>query len=110
MHNGSISYGRVTDYRDGDTLWNVFSPILRGVRLSPELCYFAATRTLVLGSFAVEEHDAGKTGVLQVIYSILANDLDDSELTYSVMAVAQTAAEMGSELQSRFGGKLASDS
>lgn len=109
VHDASLSFGNVTDFGDGDTVWNVFSPILRGVRLSPELFHFAATRTLVLGSFVVEEHDDGKTGILQVTCSILANDLDDSELTHSVMAVAQVTAGMGSELQSRFGGKLASD-
>lgn len=103
----AFGWGNVADWGDGDTYFYVTAAVLLDVPLSADLYRFAATESFTFGSMSVVESDDGRTGRLMFRDTILANDLDDSELQMIVIAVLITAVNAGPDLKSRFGGRLA---
>lgn len=105
----AFGWGNVADWGDGDTYFYVTAMVLLDVPLSLDLYRYAATEWFTFGSMSVLEADDGRTGSLMFRDSILATDLDDSELQLLVIAVLMTAVNAGPELRSRFGGQLSRD-
>jgi len=101
----STTFARVFDWEEGDSVLNVFSPVLIEVPITPALLEYAATEFFVIGHMRVIPDDSGRSGQLQMEYRLLANDLDISELKAAVIGVSAVAKNSFAELQQRFGGK-----
>ena len=104
-NDSTITIAQIFDWEDGDTVFNVFSPVLIEVPITPELLEYAATEFFVLGHMRVVPDESGRTGALQMEYRILANDLDLSELQAAVRTVSGVIEANFEELRQRFGGK-----
>ena len=104
--DSTVAFGRVADWGDGDVIFNVYAPVLLDVPITNELCRYVATESFVLGNLILQEASDGRTGELQYHYRIVANDVDESEVRFAVLAVALTADELDGQLVRRFGGRV----
>lgn len=90
---------------DDNTAVAITAPLIFNARRSPELFHYVATSgSYRFGHLAAYEADGG----VQILYrhTLLGDYLDPDELNWAVSAMAQTADEVDTELQRRFGGEL----
>ena len=83
-------------------------PMVFKVPVTHELCLYIATEgtRYRFGCINLILKEDGKTGDLFFDYTILANDLDQSEVDNAIRAVLYTAEALDTELQKRFGGEM----
>jgi hypothetical protein len=107
VHIRIIDWGKS---KDGEprSLVRVSSPILRGVKPTPELYQFLVREAprLWFGSIAVWD-DEESPGLLSLTlgHTLLGDYLDEEELRAALFGVLNSADEMDDQLQKRFGGK-----
>lgn len=105
-HESTRVFVRVLDFGDGDTLVEVFAPVLIDVPLTPALFEYVATQnTYRFGKLSILKSDGSASGVLQVSHSLLGNTLDEEELVGPVAMLATLANNLDDELQPQFGGR-----
>ena len=83
-------------------------PMVFKVPVTHELCLYIATEgtRYRFGCINLILKEDGKTGDLFFDYTILANDLDQSEVDNAIRAVLYTAEALDTELHERFGGEM----
>lgn len=96
----------VIDWGDGNTLVKIDAPILFDVPVTDELYKYVAQNSnkRFFGALGLVEGDDG-LAILHMDQTILGDTLDEPELMFAVVLVAQTADKLDDELQSRFGGQ-----
>jgi len=100
----------VEGFGDDRTVVVVSSPMLEGVPVTEALCRWIATegQNFLLGSVSLDldEDDDGKTGMVSFNYSMVGDDLDESELEAAVLVVVGESDVHDNKLQKMFGGTL----
>lgn len=106
----AFGWANVYEWGEGSSVFIVHAQVLLNVRLTPELYRYAATEFFMFGCMRVNE-DPERSGYGSLIFTdtILANDIDDSEIEAAVALVVMTAADRGPQLKKQFGGKVSSD-
>lgn len=111
-NESAVGFVSVVDWGDGDTIVKVWSPMLRDVDLTPELFRWVAVegqgRWFAHARIWLDSDNPRKGGVGWE-YDLLGNFLDPEELLHCVGAVMVGSNKLDDELQSKFGGKRASD-
>jgi type III secretion system-like peptide-binding chaperone len=99
----------VRQFGDSSAVVNVFAITNVDLEPSPQLYEFVATHSgdWVMGHLALDVTDGRGTLVLR--HTLLADYLDEPELSNAVRAIAFTADEIDNELKAKFGGRLASE-
>lgn len=84
------------------------SPMVFKVPVTHELCLHIATEgtNYRFGCINLNLKEDGKTGDLYFVHTILANDLDQSEVDNAIKAVLFTAEGLDTELHKKFGGEM----
>jgi len=107
VHEGStIASALVMPWGDDRCVVEVRAYVVLGAELVPELMRYLLEQNneLMLGAFGIDSE-----GDVFFSHSILANDLDKSELRASINAVKFTADKYDDELQARWGGQRMAD-
>lgn len=96
----------VLDWGDGNTLVRINAPILFDVPVSDALYKYVAqnSNNRFFGALGLAEGDDG-TAVLFMDQTLLGDTLDEPELMFAAVLVAETADRLDDELKPRFGGK-----
>lgn len=81
-------------------------PLVVEVPLTPALFEYVATSSFRMGALNVNRNEGDKIGAIFLTYSIVGDDLDESELTTAVNVMAVTGNTLDNELQEKFGGHL----
>ena len=82
-------------------------PLVRDVPVSNELFRYVATEhDYRFGNLIVELEDDDRKAFLLFRHSILANDLDASEVKNALFCVLFTGDDLDTEIQKRFGGTM----
>ena len=108
---------RVVDWgktKDGEprTLVHISSPVLRGLKPSPELYEWVAkdgTKFWFGHMQLFEDQKAPGTLLMMMAHTLLGDYLDEAELSSALFAVLGSADEWDDKLQARFGGKRGAD-
>jgi hypothetical protein len=111
-HNSAITFVEVGEgFGDDGVVIAINCPLLTDVKLTNELFRHVATegQQFKIGGLIVQPDDKGKTGWVLYCYSIIADDLDESELMQAVLGVSYIGDDIGADLQKQFGGKLFGD-
>lgn len=115
FHESAACLVRVVDWdkeREGrNTLIQVSAPILWNVKRTPALYEWVATegQTYDIGRIACNNSDkSGETNV-EFEHNLLGDNLDEPELTTTVVQLLSQANDLDDELQRKFGGKRAED-
>lgn len=108
-HESAVAFVSVREGFGDGTLVDVRCPMVKGVKITNELCRWVATEGQdfkIGGTYLMEESDNDKQCWIFFHYSLTADDLDESELMNAVFAIVFTAQELDNELQDKFGGEL----
>ena len=82
-------------------------PLVRDVPVSNELFrYVAIEHDYLFGNLVVELEDDDRKAFVLFKHSILANDMDASEVKNALLAVLFTSDDLDTEIQKRFGGTM----
>lgn len=102
----SVVFVNVYAINDTTTMIKVFSILLRGVALTPELYRWVATegQNYRFGHCLVTEGEGGVGSVI-LDHTLLGDFLDAEELKWAVFAMGSTADEIDDVLKTRFGGQ-----
>ena len=95
-------------FGDDGTIVRILCPLVTGVEITNELCLWIATQGQnyrLGGTFLSPDSDGGH-GAVAFDYSMVADDLDESELMNGLLAVVHTGNNLDNELQNMFGGEL----
>ena len=86
----------------------VYCPLVVGVPISFDLCRWVATdgQFYKLGRAWINLDENEETGWLYFGHSMIADDLDESELMGAVYAITYTSNDLDNELRDKFGGEL----
>ena len=108
-HNSATLIVEVEEgFGDDGTMGSILVPMFVNVPLTPALYEWGATEGQdfrIGGTFVVKNKD-GKTGTIFFRYSIVGDDLDESELMTSVFVLLFTCDDLDNDLQQRFGGEV----
>jgi hypothetical protein len=96
----------VWPWGDERAIVEVRAYVIMGAELTPELMKYLLqeNNALVLGAFGLDDE-----GDIFFAHTLLANDLDKSELRATVNAVKVTADSYDDEIQKRWGGQRVAD-
>ena len=111
-NNSAVTFIRVKEgFGDDGVVIDVDCPLLTEVPLTNELFRYVATegQMFMIGGLFVDVTEGESTGWLLFTYSLIADDLDESELMHSVMGITYISDKLDNELQKRFGGELFGD-
>jgi hypothetical protein len=110
QEESAVTFVRVADWDDENTVVRVWSIMAVDVPLSDELFRWAATegQDFLFGSCSVIEGDDG-TGEVHFTHHLLGDFLDPDELILATAAVAATANGLDDLVKARFGGRLFTD-
>ena len=99
------------DKEGRNTIVQVRSPILWGVKVTPAVCQWVATegQNYLFGSVSVGIDEGKSEGNLWFTHNLLGDNLDAPELETTVICVLGDANRLDDELQKKFGGKRTSD-
>ena len=109
QHESAVVFVRVSEGFDDDgTMVQFDCPLVTGVEITNELCFWIATEgsKYRLGSVCLTPDSDGGHGLVTFEYSIVSDDLDESELIHGLFAVVYTANKLDNEVQNMFGGEL----
>lgn len=98
------------EFQNDTTIVKVWSPMLREVKLTPDVYKWVATegQYKFFAHAKVMEGEDG-TGMIVWEHDLLGDYIDADELRFAVASVAIGADELDDELQARFGGRRGSD-
>ena len=108
-HNSARLFVEVEEgFGDDGVLIRFNIPMLKDVPVTPALFEYAATEGQLfrLGSIIVGVQDGGKLANVWFKYSIVADDLDESELMTSAYVLMVNCDKLDNQLQARFGGEV----
>ena len=94
------------DWGDGNVIVKLMALVVSDVPVTDKL-YEAVGReagTHLFGTLMLVEDEDGATGDLFFHHTLLGDTLDEDELMFSLVAVAETADELDDEIQAEFGG------
>ena len=94
----------VRDWGDDDAIITVYSWVIRGAEMTPELMEFLLNKNynIRFGAFSVDEDNDIHFG-----HTIVGSTIEKNELRASIMGVANIADEYDDEIQQRWGGNKA---
>lgn len=103
-----VSIHEIGDENNVRFLARFMCPLVMDVPVTYQLCLEIATEgtNYRFGSVNLELSSDKKTGTLTFNYSILANDLDQSEVENALFSVMSDASQLDTELHQRFGGEM----
>ena len=95
-------------FGDDGVIARVYCPLVTDVPISYDLCRWVATegQFYKVGRAWLNPNEDGEKGWLYFGHSMIADDLDESELMGAVFAVTYTSNDLDNELRDRFGGEL----
>jgi hypothetical protein len=108
-HESAVVFVSVQEgFGEGGTVVRVYCPLVTGVEITPELCFWVATdgQDYRIGRTMLVPAPEGGTGAIYFSHSMVSDDLDESELMHGVFAVAYSSDKLDNELQNKFGGEL----
>lgn len=108
VHESAVLFIDVVEgFKDG-TIISFRVPLIRDVPITDELCRWIATegQRFMLGGCYLNPNKETNTGWVYLKYSIIGDDLDESELIHSTFAMAYASDRLDNELQEKFGGEL----
>jgi hypothetical protein len=100
---------QIVDFGDESVIIQLTCPMIKDVKLTNELYKWVATegQSKRIGGCRVEEiNNKAGYGIVLNEQSLLADDLDESELMGNLGVLITTSADLDTELQSMFGGEL----
>lgn len=109
QHESVVVFVRVSEgFGDDGTAVRFHCALVTGVEITNELCFWIATEgsKYLLGSISLIPDSDGGHGLVTFEYSIVSDDLDESELILGLSAVVHTANKLDNEVQNMFGGEL----
>ena len=108
-HESAVVFVRVSEGFDDDgTMVQFDCPLVTGVEITNELCFWIATEgsKYRLGSVCLTPDSDGGHGLVTFEYSIVSDDLDESDLIHGLSAVVHVGNKVDNEVQNMFGGEL----
>jgi hypothetical protein len=100
---------QVVDFGEDSVIIQLICPMVRDVKLTNELYKWVATvgQSQRIGGCRVEEiNNKAGYGLILNEQSLIADDLDESELMTNLGVLITTSADLDTELQGMFGGEL----
>ena len=107
-HGSVVLFVEVKEgFGEDGTVIDVSCPMVTDVTLKPEVYEWVAVEGhwYKIGACRVVPEEDG-TGWIHFGYSIIGDDLDESELQAAIFGVMYTADGLDDELKKKFGGKL----
>jgi hypothetical protein len=107
-HESVVLFVEVKEgFGEDGTVIDVSCPMVTDVTLKPEVYEWVAVEGhwYKIGACRVVPEEDG-TGWIHFGYSIIGDDLDESELQAAIFGVMYTADGLDDELKKKFGGKL----
>lgn len=109
-HESAVVFVRVIKgFGDDGTLVRFTCPLLLNVPLTPDVFKWVAVegQDFKIGSCAVwMEADNSKTGTLIFSYTIVGDDVDESEVEASALVTLFACNDLDNKLRDKFGGEL----
>jgi len=98
----------IEGFGDDGVIVDIDCPLVTEVPLTNELFKYVATegQMFAIGGLLVDIDENNSTGWIMFSYSLIADDLDESELMHSVLGISYISNKLDNELQQRFGGKI----
>ena len=95
-------------FGDDGTLVQFRCPLIRNVKLVPSVYEWVATegQYFNIGSCSVFKADGESVGSIWFRYSIIGDDIDESEVMAGTYATLSTCDDLDNMLKSKFGGEL----
>lgn len=108
--NSAVVFVRTSEgFGDNGTLVEFTCPLLVGVSLTPDVYKWVATigQQFRIGGCSVWiDNDDPTKGEIMYEYSIIGDDIDESELMAGVYATLFTCDDLDNQLRDMFGGEL----
>lgn len=109
QQDSAVLFIRVEEgFGDAETIVSMNVPLILEVQLTPALYEWAAVegQHFRIGGVNVNKRDGNKSGDIWFHYSLVGDDIDESELMTAVFALLFTCDDLDNDLQKRFGGRL----
>jgi hypothetical protein len=107
-YNSSITYVEVEKFGKESVRVTFRTPLVRNVEITPEVYKWVATegQTYWFGSCRVFLPEGKTTGMVVMEHTILADDLDESELVNAMAMMSIAGDEVDNKIRDLFGGEL----
>lgn len=107
----AVVFVRAREWGNDQAVVSIRCPLVMDVPMTEALCRWVAVegQHFVLGRTRLNPSQDGNTAWIYFENTILADDLDESELMESLDAVVITSNKLDNELQTKFGGTLFGD-
>ena len=108
-NDSAITFIEVIEgFGDDGVIVDIDCPLVTDVPLTNELFKYVATegQMFAIGGLLVDIDEKHSTGWIMFSYSLIADDLDESELMHSVLGISYISNKLDNELQQRFGGRI----
>lgn len=104
----AVVFVRAREWRDDQAIVIIRCPLVKDVPITDALCRWVAIegQNYFLGHARLNPNKDGSTAWIYFENTILADDLDESELMESLDAVVIVSNMIDNELQQKFGGEL----
>lgn len=104
----AVVFVKAHAWGDDSTVVTIRCPLVVDAPMTEALCRWVAVdgQLFMLGNTRLNPSKDGKTAWIYFENTILADDLDESELMNSLDAVVITGNRLDNELQEKFGGEL----
>lgn len=107
-YNSSVTFVEVEKFGKESVRVTFRTPLVRNVELTPEVFKWVATegQTYWFGSCRVVMTEGKNTGVVAMEHTILADDLDESELVNAMAMMSIAGDDLDNIIRDLFGGDL----
>ena len=104
----AVVFVRAREWGDDQAIVVIRCPLVKDVPMTDALCRWVAVegQNYFLGHARLNPNKDGATAWIYFENTILADDLDESELMESLDAVAIVSNRLDNELHQRFGGQM----
>ena len=107
-YNSAVTFVEVKKFGEEGVRVTFRTPLVIKMEITPEVYKWVATEGQAhwFGSCRVRLAEGKNTGSIWRDYTILGDDLDESELVNAMMAMSFTGDELDNKLRDLFGGEL----